>query len=273
MKIFGIMVVKNEADIITHTLRSAMEWCDAIYVLDNGSEDGTWEIVKQLAHSNPAIVAHERSSEPFTEFIRARLFNVYRQHAQDSDWWCRLDADEIYIQSPRAFLANVASHEVVWATQLQYYFTDVDLVRFNDDPKLYDPSIPLTHRYHYYQANWSEIRFFRHRRRLRWEHGAWPRHLGRVFPKRILLRHYQFRSPAQIQKRLATRSAVFDRGGWAGEHWRNTDWKSVICRSGTLEYDSDNGTFIVDEKVLPCHTDPPWGAAIKKVMHGTRLWP
>ena len=80
---------------------------------------------------------------------------------------------------------------MVWA--VQYYFTDVDLTRYNKNPTLYDPAIPLTERYRYYRADVSEARFFRHRSRLRWDKGAWPRHLGRVYPKRILLRHYQFR--------------------------------------------------------------------------------
>jgi glycosyltransferase involved in cell wall biosynthesis len=60
MKIFAIMVVKNEVDIIAHTLRAASEWCDQIYVLDNGSDDGTWEVVEQMARENRAIVAHGR---------------------------------------------------------------------------------------------------------------------------------------------------------------------------------------------------------------------
>jgi glycosyltransferase involved in cell wall biosynthesis len=271
MKIFGMMVVKNEVDIVAHTLNAAAQWCDAIYVLDNGSDDGTWEAVKRLADGNPAIVAHDQSFEPFAESIRARLFNNYREHAQRGDWWCRLDADEIYVQSPRTFLADVISHDVVWAIHLQYYFTDIDLSRYNSNPNLYDASVPLTERYRYYRAEASEARFFRHRRRLCWDTGAWPRHLGRVFPKRILLRHYKFRSPPQIRTRLATRSAIFDRGGWAGEHWRNT--KVVIPGSNDLNYDAGDGTFRIDEKSLPRHMDPFWKAAAKSLMHGIGVWP
>ena len=54
MKIHGLCVVKNEADIIEQTLRSAATWCDWIYVLDNGSSDGTWEKVQRLARGLPA---------------------------------------------------------------------------------------------------------------------------------------------------------------------------------------------------------------------------
>ena len=41
MKIFGIMLVKNEVDIVGHTLKEAQKWCDKIFILDNGSTDGT----------------------------------------------------------------------------------------------------------------------------------------------------------------------------------------------------------------------------------------
>jgi glycosyltransferase involved in cell wall biosynthesis len=273
MKIFGIMTVKNEADIISHTLRAATEWCDAIYVLDNGSDDGTWELVKQLEKQSSVIVAHEQTFEPFTEAIRARLFNAYRNRAQTGDWWCRLDADEIYVESPRPFLMDAGLYEVVWAISLQYYFTDWDLTRYNTNSELYDSSIPPAVKYRYYKAEYSEPRFFRHRKGLRWDAGAWPRHLGRVYPRRILVRHYKFRSPEQIRKRLATRSEVFLRGGLAGAHWRNTNWKSVIRQSKVMELDSGDGNFKIDEKLLPCHKDPIWIAAIKRLMHGTGLWP
>src|SRR5215470_9375996 len=101
------MAVKNEVDVIAHTLRAAAKWCDAIYVLDNGSQDGTWEVVKQLAQEYPVVVPHEQATAPFTEAIRARLFNAYREQANEGDWWCRLDADEIYVHSPRSFLVDV----------------------------------------------------------------------------------------------------------------------------------------------------------------------
>jgi glycosyltransferase involved in cell wall biosynthesis len=273
MKIFGLMAVKNEEDIVADTLQAAAQWCDAIFVLDNGSDDGTWQVIQQLAKRNRKIVPHGQSFEPFTEFIRASLFNAYRKQAQEGDWWCRLDGDEIYVHSPRDFLRKVTSHQVVWAIQLQYYFTKQDLELYEQDAASFGTSVPLTQRYRYYLAEHSEPRFFRHRDRLRWEAGAWPRHLGRVFPERILLRHYKFRTPGQIRTRLSTRSAIFARGGFAGGHWRNTDWTRVIRDCSEFEYDNGDGKFVVDEKLLPRHRDPFWKATIKNLMHGMRVWP
>ena len=44
MKIYSLLVVKNEADIIAHTLTDAARWSDKIIILDNGSTDGTWDM-------------------------------------------------------------------------------------------------------------------------------------------------------------------------------------------------------------------------------------
>ena len=35
------MLVKNEVDIVGYVLKKAQEWCDKIFILDNGSTDGT----------------------------------------------------------------------------------------------------------------------------------------------------------------------------------------------------------------------------------------
>ena len=89
------MVVKNEADIIGHTLRAACHWCDEIYVLDNGSTDETWDLVQKLSKSIPQVIPFERTGEPFFESRRAKVFNAYKRGALDGDWWCPTDADEL----------------------------------------------------------------------------------------------------------------------------------------------------------------------------------
>ena len=49
MRIFGIMLVKDEGDVVGATIEAAQRWCDAIYVFDDGSQDSTWEQVLRAA--------------------------------------------------------------------------------------------------------------------------------------------------------------------------------------------------------------------------------
>src|SRR5215469_2313613 len=60
VKIHGLCIVKNETDILEESLASALRWCDHIYIFDNGSTDGTWELVKNLAIEHPQIVPYKQ---------------------------------------------------------------------------------------------------------------------------------------------------------------------------------------------------------------------
>ena len=115
MRIHGLCIVKNEADILGQSLQATRAWCDAIYVLDNGSTDGSWEQVQALAHDDPAIVPWKQAAVPFRDGLRAEIFHAFAERAPPGDWWVRLDADEFYIDDPRQFLRRVpASTGCVW---------------------------------------------------------------------------------------------------------------------------------------------------------------
>lgn len=47
-KIISILVVKNEVDIVGDVIKEASKWSDKIIVLDNHSNDGTWELINSL---------------------------------------------------------------------------------------------------------------------------------------------------------------------------------------------------------------------------------
>ena len=125
MKIHSITVVKNEADIIQSTIKEALKWSDYIYVYDNGSDDGTWELVQQLASDR--VIAWKSDDKPFRESLRGEVFNHFRERAQPGDWWCRLDGDEFYtVQCPRQFLEKVKpSVHVAWGIHIEYHITEI----------------------------------------------------------------------------------------------------------------------------------------------------
>lgn len=267
MKIHAITVVKNEADIIQTSLQAALKWADNVFVLDNGSEDDTWERVRAIA--NDRIVAWKRDDGPFRESLRGDVFNQFRHQAKPGDWWCRLDSDEFYtIECPRLFLSNVPlGHHVVWAIYVDYFVTETDL----EDIDFSLPPEEILAKLRYYRANFSEPRFFRHRDGIEWPaNGAWPLHMGIVTEKRILFKHYKYRSPAQIQSRVSTRLKSRERGfeGW------NPDTQLNWSASGAnLNYDNQDGKFVIDWATIPNHIESFSIRFAKRIMHKLGVWP
>ena len=75
-KIYSLLLVKNEADIIRASLMSAIQWSDKVIIIDNGSTDGTWEIVQELATLHPSIVAFMQYTGGFHIGLRAKASNT-----------------------------------------------------------------------------------------------------------------------------------------------------------------------------------------------------
>jgi len=273
MKIHGICLLKNEADIIEETLTKNSRWCDAIHVFDTGSTDDTWDRVNSLASKIPNIHLYKKEVRPFRDELRAEVFNDIRHTAGRGDWWCRLDADEVYIDDPRQFLSEVpASHHAVFSASVQYYFTDEDMASYEADPAVY-LARPVEERLSYYECNWSEVRFCRHRPSLQWSGTSWPTHMGLAHPRRIRLKHLQYRSPEQILARLVTRAQAISEGYTVfAAYDRGLDWRDKIRRAADLDYDDGSGFYCIDESRLPRHLEQPLHRAVKRFMHGAGIW-
>lgn len=266
--IHSICVAKNEADIIRHSLTEAAKWSDRIFVLDNGSEDATWEIVQEL--KSDVVIPWKRDERTFGDGLRGEVFNHFRREARAGDWWCRFDADEFYPDDPRRFLNQVPHrHHVVWGTAIEFYLTNSDVKSLDFSQPLQDLLPKIRH----YRAVNSEARFFRHRDGLDWPATAsWPRHVGIVHPKRIPFFHYKFRSPEQIQRRLATRRDAVERG--CRMYWSEqaADWQNYLVTPESCEV-LHNGSLRIDDTKLPRHLEPFSRRLVKILMHGIGVWP
>jgi len=272
MRIFGLCLVKNEADIIRTSLRESALWCDRIFVFDNGSTDATWDLVREAAASDARVIAWKQDTRPFDDALRAQIFAAHRHEARAGDWWCRLDADEFYADDPRAFLSRVSpANHVVWGAWLQYFLTAGDLARFSPADEAAPPEMTPALLPRFFQMKGGEARFFRHRDRLVWGGGAWPEHLGVIEPRRIRVKHFQYRSPAQIQRRLDTRRAAAAAGWQHFAHSTQESWRDKIADAATLTLDHRDGAY--PECSDTSHLEPPARRALKRIMHGLRLWP
>lgn len=243
MNIFAIMLVKNEADIVRSVIEDAEKWADRIFVMDNGSTDGTWEIVQSL--KNSIVVPWKQDFRPYSNGLRADVFNAFRHEATDGDWWCfKLDADEFYADNPRSFLAGVPKkYGLVAKKSFDYVITkeDVEEYEFSGD----FPS-DRTHIQYIKNSCWAEPRFFKYRSSLKWEFSEtshYPKYAGILYPKLISVQHYQFRSPGQMQLRLDLRNSLANKqNGICFRHVKQTSYKELLeNRSDCIHSTEING--------------------------------
>ena len=228
MKIYSLLLVKNEADVIQASLLDACRWSDRIIVIDNGSTDGTWEIIQSLANTHPQIIPWLQYTGPFHIGLRAKAFRAFRHELTADDWWCvRLDADEFFPGDVRTFLANVPKRfRTVKKYSTDYILTREDIAKhtftgdFSQDRKYITHSLGV-HR--------QERRFMRHSPWLVWlERWRYPHPWGCLFPTPIPVDHYQFRSPQQMAKRYATRQQAKADGCGSFSHERGSGWEDYL---------------------------------------------
>lgn len=234
-KIYSLLLVKNEADIIRESLLAAAEWSDKVIVMDNGSMDGTWEIVQELAKTNHRIVPFMQYRGGFHIGLRAKAFRAFRHEMTTKDWWCvRLDGDEFFRDNPREFLAGVPKLcSVVKKQSTDYVLTkeDVDRGVFTGDFSKDRDFIV-----HYLPEKRKERRFMRHRPWLVWwENWRYPHPMGRTALQCIPVDHYQYRSPQQMKKRFATRQQAKRDGCGSFLHENGTDWMDYLWTNQLLE--------------------------------------
>lgn len=101
--IAAIGMVKDEADVIERTLwHLAAQGIDRIYLAENGSTDGTWEIVRDLRDQEVLRAAYgttlEVISDPEVGYYQSRKMTTLARYAyeQGADWIIPFDADELW---------------------------------------------------------------------------------------------------------------------------------------------------------------------------------
>lgn len=233
-KIYSLLLVKNESDIIRESLLAAIKWSDKVIVIDNGSTDGTWEIVKEIATQYPTVVPFMQYTREFRIGLRAKAFRAFRQELSCRDWWCvRLDADEFFSEDPREFLAQVPNkYSSIKKQSTDYILTEEDIQAHSFTG---DFAKDCTYITHYLPEKRKERRFIRHRPWLIWsEKWRYPHPMGCTAKQCIAVAHYQYRSPQQMEKRFNTRQQAKKDGCGSFLHENGTTWKDYLWTNQQL---------------------------------------
>lgn len=116
MKIFGLMMVRNEADIVAvNLLHHFSAGIDCFLVVDNGSSDDTSQILERFARDGRVKWTRNegayRQAEITTELAREAC-------SQGADWVIPIDADEFWC-APEGSLKRVLSESSDAALEVQ----------------------------------------------------------------------------------------------------------------------------------------------------------
>jgi hypothetical protein len=191
--------------------------------------------VEHRATSRPAEQLD--CAEAFDNRLRTRVYNAVCRELSDSDWWLILDADEFLAEDPRPVIETAVKSgaDVIASWQIQFFFTERDRQAWEQGHDRRDR--PIFDRRRHYLINWQESRLFRNYPQRYWDPSAnfsIPDWVGRACRRRILNRHYQYRDPEQISKRLCVRH-----GEAQFQHVRTSDWQAVIRDSRELNFYRD----------------------------------
>ena len=227
MKLYGIGTAKNEDDVIGDSIEHALRYCDKVIYIDNDSADRTWEVIQEKAAEHPGrVVAFDMVTAPYVEGLRSVIYNAFNSsELGPADWWMKLDADEFVHEDPRPIVdeAMAAGNDVIRAWHAQFYLTDIDVAALDLGEE--DTSLSITERRRYYRTNWRQVHLWRNVPDAEWRDltRSIPEQTVRIHPRAVLNRHYQYRTPEQIAKRLAARL-----GKQEFPHVGSAEWKSVV---------------------------------------------
>ena len=106
MRFHGLMLLRDEEDVIEQCFDHLLSWIDSLYILDLGSTDRTWEIVQDYARRDSRIIPYMHRPIVYSDNLRCVLFDHYRDHFEAGDWIMKIDADEWYHITPPNFVRD-----------------------------------------------------------------------------------------------------------------------------------------------------------------------
>src|SRR5262245_37053859 len=104
MRLAGITLMRNECDIVEAFVRHNGAVLDRLYVIDNKSSDGTFEILERLVASRQPIKLGLDDQLPYYQANKTTRLIKAALEDEAWDWFFPLDGDEFLVVPDRAAL-------------------------------------------------------------------------------------------------------------------------------------------------------------------------
>ncbi len=143
VNLVAVAMVKNEIDIVEAFARHTLAYANRLIVLDNGSTDGTRELLHRLvAEGLPVTVVEDGSPGKEQARQMTRLMREYAVAQHRPDWVLPLDADEfVAVSGGGPLVDETTSTERPLALPWRGYVPDA-----TDDPAELNPAIRIRQR-------------------------------------------------------------------------------------------------------------------------------
>lgn len=237
--VVGIARVKDEADIIEATVRHMAAQVDGLLVADNGSTDGTLEILQGLTRELNLVVYLDDE----VAYLQAEKMTTLGQRAAHEfgpvDWVVPFDADEIWYSGFGTIAEVLETTEAGLMVAMAEVYDHV--ATGLDDPDEPDPTRRIVWR--------RNVALPLGKAACRWRpdlhihqgnHFADYGGIRPAYETKLVVRHFPYRSPGQLIRKVRNGSAAYRAAGdrlpeHMGKHWR--DWGALLDTYGEQSID------------------------------------
>jgi len=223
--LIGLLMIRDEDDMLAEALRNHARFCDAILVLD-GSDDAAYARSRAIAAACPSVREHWRDADtgfplPLRDGARRFLLERARARFGRGNWYAILHGDELWGEDPRPYLDAMPPDCDALAVRLFHFFPHPSQRGVWDwgRPGARDRSIealarwymlpPIAEHLIFWDAGHAEYDPARHSCTV-------PQGLA-TWQSDCVVKQYNYRSPEQA----ATRARQRARDGWQQNHYQH----------------------------------------------------
>lgn len=227
-RLIGLMMIRNEVDVLDDTLAHLTQFFDRIYVLDGTAPHEEYERSLQILARYDEIKLVQRDQDtagpfPIRDGARQYLLKAARAEHGTGHWIGILHGDEYFTRDPRLAIRRVdpAVHPVVQVRLCHFFLHSTDRDRWQCIKDL-----PVNARVtHYMWPGTPEDRFFydygshdyepsRHRLVVPYPHGV-----KRLLLDNFVVKQFNYRSPEQMLSRARQR---------LDSHWQPNHYRHIV---------------------------------------------